>query len=608
MEEQNEETKITITKLDGLNETQRKAIVDKWKKRFKTAKDFRKPYQEKWLRMHYLYRAYKERTKYAYETKLMPPIAFEIIETVKPRLAAAKINIRILPRGKNDVNSPAIEAWDNKIKYDLDTIKFDDRKIDWINCALEFGDGVLGLLWDPNSDEGKGDPFSWIQDIWLFYPDPEATDLQEDSKYEIIQMFKKKADLEKKKDKEKHLLYKNLEKVTDKKITDDPRKERYEINTKKMGQIATSGGKEEQGSTSEEKITEEKTEILQIWDHEENLLLEIANQEELIRYEETPYKKVNNGRIFIKLSDHKLLWELWSIGHIEPVETTIQEIADSRNQAMDDITFTLDPITKVRKGAYITADDIVYKPGAIWELKKADDVVIERPPEVSRQWIEKDTMLRKEIQMALAISEYAMGLPKSSQEPQSKVELLLLQTNIRFSLLLRQFEIATTQLTNNLIQLNQEFLTKDKAYRLIGDEVEFKEFKQSDKEVKVDAIVEIEPQVEKTPMQKQTEILMLYKTFVAEDKPDVADPEAVKQWQIKKRTLQKLLLEEVGKEQYEDLILGPEKNKEPEKPPEVPPVPPAEIPIPAGEVAPPAQPGLGKRVISRIPLLNRFVR
>jgi len=613
-----ETTKKTTKKLEDLDEEQRKAIVEKWKKRFKKAKDFRKPYQDKWLRMYQLYRAYKERTKYAYETKLMPPIAFEIIETVKPRLAAAKINIRILPRSKNDVNSPAIEAWDDKIKYDLDEIKFTDRKIDWINSALLFGNGVLGLVWNPGKDGEDGDPFAWIQDLWLFYPDPEATSLQEDSKWEIVQIFKKKEELEKEeKARGENKIYRNLENVKNKKITDDPRKERYEINTKKMGQIATASGNEEQGTASEEKIVEEKVELWEIWDHEEDMLLVIANGEELIRYEENPYKNVNGGRIFIDLADHALLWELWSIGHIEPVETTIHEIADSRNQAMDDITFTLDPIRKVRKDAHITADDIVYEPGAIWELKRADDVITERPPEISRQWLEKDALLRKEIQMALAISEYAMGLPKSTTEPKSKVDLLLLQTNIRFSLLLRQFEIAVTQLVNNLIELNQEFLTKDKAYRLIGDEVEFKEFKQADKKVKVDAIVEIEPKVEKTPMQKQTEILMLYKTFVIEDRPDPKDEEEVKQWKIRKRTLQKMILEEFGKEQYEDLILGPEKKekekkKEKERKEEKPEKPPETLPGPS-EISPVSPtPSIKtstgiKGVISRIPLLKRIV-
>ena len=535
-------------------------------KEIQKARDFRKPYQEKWLRMAYLYRAYRDKTNYAYNTNLMPPIAFEIVETVKPRLAAAKVNVRILPRFKKDVKSKSLESWDDLIKHNLDTIEFSDKKIDLINSTLEFGDGVAQLTWGTSKDdEDNGAPFLVIQDLWLFYPDPEATDLQKDSRYEIQLSYKTKGQLEKEEKKRgNNKIYSNLDKVQNKKITDDPRKERYEINTKKMGQIAKGGEKE--GTKSEEKITEEKLEILQIWDHEEGKLLVIVNQEELIRYDDNPYKNVNNGRTFLKLSDHAVLWELWSIGHIEPVETTIIEIADSRNQAMDDIVFTLDPVRKLRKKAHLVADDIKYKPGAVWELDNVDDVVTEKPPEISKQWIEKDNLLRKEIQSSLAISEYATGLPKSKQEPMGKVELLLMQTNIRFSLLVRQLGIVTTRLVNNLIELNQEFLTKEKAYRLVGKEIDFKEFTQKDKKIKVDARVEIEPKPYRTPEQRKDEALLLYKIFVAEDKPDLNDAESVKKWKTRKRTLQKLILEECDKSQYEDLLLEEEEEEKESRP------------------------------------------
>lgn len=615
-----EDKSTNTTKLDGMSEEDRKKIVEKWKKRFKKAKDFRKPYQDKWLRMFYLYRAYREKTNYAYQTKLMPPIAFEVVETVKPRLASAKLNVRILPRNKNDVKSKSLDAWDDLIKYDFDTINFPDRKIDWINSSLMFGNGIASLTWNPQNgdEEDDGDPFLGIQDLWLFYPDPEATSLQDDSKYEIIQLYKTKKELEKEeKVRGDNKIYQNLDKVDDKKITDDPRKERYEINTKKMGQIVTSAdASTDTGDKTEEKHEESKIELLQIWDHEEDMLLVIASQEELIRYEKNPYMNVNGGRIFIDLPDHSVLWELWAIGHIEPVETTIHEVADSRNQAMDDIVFTLDPVRKVRKDAHITADDIVYEPGAIWELKRSDDVVVERPPEISKQWIEKDEVLRREIQTSLAVSEYAMGLPKGTQEPMGKVQLLLMQTNIRFSLLLRQFEIATTQLVNNLIEMNQEFLTKDKSYRLVGEEIDFKEFKQADKKVKVDALVDIEPKVDKSPRQRGEEILDLYKIFVAEDKPDPENEKEVERWKIRKRTFQKMILEEFDKEQYEDLILGIEEElkkkkepkEEPKKAPEqlpekviVPPQPPA-LP-PQG----PAGPAGIRGLMAKIPLIKRII-
>ena len=609
-------------------------LIEKWNKRFNKTKNWRLPYQEKWLRMYKLYRAYRDKNNYAYDTKLMPPIAFEIVETVKPRLASAKMNIRVLPRGKDDVGSPSIEAWDDLIKYDLDVMNFDDRKIDWITSALIYGNGIAQLTWNPG-EEDDGDPDLEIQDLWLFYPDPEATSLQ-DSKWEIVQIFKKKEQIIKEEEtRGENKLYKNLEYVENKKITNDPRRERYEINTKKMGQIDTGGttseGEPIGGTTLSEKDQEEQVELWQIWDHETNKLIVIANRQILIRNDVNPYLNINNGRVFIDLPDHALLWELWGIGHIEPVETTINEIADSRNQAMDDIVYTLDPIRKVRKDAHLTADDIVHAPGAIWQLKRADDVLIERPPEISKQWLEKDEILRREIQTSLAISEYAMGLPKGTQEPLGKVELLLMQTNIRFSLLLHQFEIALTQLINNLIELNKEFITKDKVYRLVGKDIVFKEFKKEDKKVKIDAKVEIEPQVEETPEKRKIDIMELYKIFVTEDKPEAENIKEIEQWKIRKKTLQKKILEEFGMEEYEDLIIGKnekEENQEsliqtPIQTPTPTPTPTTQSPtsamplggeIPMTPITPPTAtpamkptPRLTRRLAAKVPFIKRFV-
>jgi len=75
------EEKITETrKYEPTDEEQK--LLTKWKARFKRAKEFRDPYQAKWLRMYMLYRAYQNKQNYAYNTRLMPPIAFEIVQTV----------------------------------------------------------------------------------------------------------------------------------------------------------------------------------------------------------------------------------------------------------------------------------------------------------------------------------------------------------------------------------------------------------------------------------------------------------------------------------------------------------------------------------------------
>lgn len=553
-------------------------IVSLWKGRFTKAEDYRRPIIARNMRMWKLYRAYRAATNYAYGTSLMPPIGFEIIETVKPRLASAEIKVNIYPTKEEDIGKKDnIAHWEDLIEYDFQVIEFDDKKIMWIDACLLFGNGFAQLMW--NGDE-NGDPFLEIVDNWLFYPDPQSQNRLKNSRWEIKQSFKNKALLKREeKDRGEDALYdlmtdKKWEEVADEgSAGTDPRKERYEINTLKMGQIndgSTKGQATDSGSgesSVDKEGTDRMVEIWECFDHVEKKLQVIFNRKVLARDDENPYLNVNGGRVFIDLPDISLPWELYGMSHLEPVETTIHEIADSRNQAMDDIIYSLDPIRKVRKGKGYKDSDIKHSPGAIWYLEKADDVVIERPPEVSRAWVEKDNLLRREIESSLALSEYVRGVPNSGQEPVGKVELLLMQTNIRFSLLVRQMEIAFGELVNALIELNQEYLGEKKSMRILGGKTGFRfaAFTSEDKEVNVDATVDITPKKEKSPEQESNEVLEMYKLFVVEDKPDANDEEAVLIWKKKKAVLQKLIVEKMGYDEYAD-TLAPELKEKPKAP------------------------------------------
>lgn len=572
--------------------------VSLWTKRFNQAEQFRRPFIERDLRMYKLYRSYREAINYAYGTSLMPPIGFEIIETVKPRLAAAEMQVNIYPTKTEDIGSPVLEKWDDLVTFNFQEMQFDDKKIDWIDYALKTGNGTLQLMWNgklPNVE---------VVDSMLFYPDPKAGKRLKDSRWEIKQIFKAKAVIEKEEkargDNPLYILnikgengeptplinHKKWKDIDDEQPrSDDPRRQRYEINTKKMGQIDDKRTNAQtlndtDSATNDKEVGERNVEIWECWDHIEGKLITIMNRKHLVRDEDNPYAKINKGRVFIDLPNISLPHEYHAMPILEPVETTINEIADSRNQAMDDIVFSLDPIRKVKKGQGYKDSDLKHSPGAIWYLKKADDVVIEKPPEVSRAWVEKDNILRREVQTSLALSEYTQGIPHSGQEPSSKVELLLMQTNIRFSLMVRQLEIAVTEVVNAMIEMNQEFLEEDLAMRILGQDFRFDEFTLADKQVIVDARVDIRPKREKTPEQESKEVLEMYKLFVVEDKPEEgATPEEVMIHKKKKNVLQRLIVEKFGYEEYAD-ILAPEM-KEEEQQPEAP-TPEA----PAGDVRP----------------------
>lgn len=567
-------------------EERKEKVVQLWNKRFKQAEDFRRPYIDRNIRMYKLYRAYRDVLNYAYGTNIMPPTGFEIIETVKPRLASAKIKVNINPKGKENLENENISKWDDLVEYNLQEMKFDSKKIEWINAQLMYGNGTIQPIWAGNFVDID------VVDNFLFYPDPKAQNRLSNSRWEIKQAFKAKAVIEKEeKKREDEKLYdeNELAKVDDEQSTgDDPRRDRYQINTLKMGQIDS--GKQRKGevepsrgsATNDKEFNERTVEIWECYDHVEEKIITIMNRKHLVREDENTYEKVNDGiATFIDLPNITLNWEYYAMSILEPVETVIHEIADSRNQAMDDIVFSLDPIRKVKKGRGYKEEDLKHAPGAIWYLQQADDVVIERGPEISSAWVEKDNMLRREIQTSLALSEYTQGIPQSSSEPASKVEMLLMQTNVRFSLIVRQYEEAMTELVNNIIKMNQAFLTEDVSMRILGDNFRFAEFTQQDKEIGVDAWVAIEPDKEKTVEQQAKEALELYTLLIVDDKPEANQPKAVAKWQKKKALLQQMIVQKFGYEDYED-ILAPE--WEPEDEPT--PAPETTQNEPGGEVGP----------------------
>lgn len=583
-----EEEKEVFTQSDYKPDSVEEKLLKKWTGRFDRAERFRKPYQAKMLRMYKLYRAYRDKQNYAYNTRIMPPIGFEIVETIKPRLSAARLKTRVFPIAQDDVGSTALEEWDSLLNYNFEVMDLNEWKVDWVDSMLKYGNGYAHIFW-LESEEG-GDPGMDIIDNWLLYFDPSAGPRLKDSDWEVKQSFKKIAkikkeekkrtknddaitdddeELEEGEERETGALYNdNLKYVENQTVAEDPRAERYEIETLKMGQI-DDGSRESddtQQTQSDEKAKEKTVEIWECFDHVEEKIITIMNKEVVVRNEEDPYKDINDGRLIVDLPCIRLPWSAFAMAIMEPVETIIHEIADSRNQAMDDIVYNLDPIRKVKKSANITSDDIPMAPGATWELNNVDDVVIERGVGLDSSWIEKDNVLRGEIQSSLALSEYVRGLPSSPQEPSSKVELLLQQTNIRFSQMVRQMEVAMTDIVTILIEMNKEFLTEGKAYRLLGDDVDFKELTAENKEVKIDARVEIEPEIEKGPEQKKKEANELYEMFITNDAPaEGATEDEIAKFKVRKREMQKLVLAEYDKSQYEEVLLGLEKLEDAEQ-------------------------------------------
>jgi hypothetical protein len=141
--------------------------------------------------------------------------------------------------------------------------------------------------------------------------------------------------------------------------------------------------------------------------------------------------------------------------------------------------------------------------------------------------------------------------------------------------------------------------------------VSFKEFTSADKEIKVDAVVAVDPAVPPDQQMRLNQTLLLYDRLVAQDKPDPANADEFAQWKKRKRVIQEMILEEMDKEAYRAVLLGEEKNesaqKETEQNPEIPANIQSGAPPQTLMPTPQQKPSLMRRILARVPFLGQKI-
>ncbi len=587
---------------------QEQKVISKWQSRYKLAVAHKEAQRAKLLRLYGIYRGYRSESLYPYPVTYMPPVGIEIVQTFVSRLAPAKRKVRIVPGDPKDVKANDIfENWKLLMRYDFDKIKINQLLITWLTDVGTYGDGLVKFMWNA----GSGDPSRYLVDLWNDLPAPESTD--EYIPWRIERIIKKKSAIKRAEESRSVKIYKNLECVGGSRV-EDWAYERYQLDTKKMSKIDKGADgileTNKTGTLGNDRHQDgaDDVEIWECWDYEEDRLVVIMQGQVLTRDDENPYSGINGGNIYVKMSDIKVSQSYWSTGHIEPVESTILELSDHKSQRMYDIALNMSPVVKIKKDAGIKKSEIVFGPNRKWELKDPhNDVVIDRPPQIGAEAYKEEESLRNEIQRALAMGEYQQGQPMQANEPMGKVAMLIGQSNQRLALNAQNLAEAMTTMVTILIQMKQKFLDAGKFMRITGAEnVDFVQFTQAEKDIKVDAIVDVDPVVPPDQQTRLNMLLMMLDRLVASG-PDDKTPEAVDQFKLRKYVIWKMILEEMDKSQYSDQLIG----KMPQ-PTVVAPTPltpglagqQVDPPAPASPELVPARPQAGKPVPGPIPLME----
>jgi len=480
-------------------------------------------------------------------SKIYNPYSWANVETIVPRMVAQRPTLEYKPREPQDEFSSEIHT--ALFEYWWDKDHAFEKVVAWIKNALIYGTGVVKLYWKTTSKEvtayeydetGKpavdengefitntttvtdfDDPCLEVVNLYDFFLDPEATDIQSAS-WVIHRYYKTFEELE------SAGYYKNLKRLKrylDSKIEKSPEEtERHELAF---------------GHRGEQDDTVDKIEIWEMWDKDG--LTVMAAGETIIREQANPFW--HGQKPFISLKDSIVPHEFYGKGEIEPVIKLQHALNTIQNQIIDNRTQVLMNMWKIT-GENVDETELVYRPNGVVHLsseyEKVDPIV---PPDLTGNAQKDLSLIKSDIQQALGIYDYTKGAESGINQTATGIGLVQEAANARFKHKIQLLEEGIKSLGEMVLALYQQFISDEKVIRVTG--------KKGEQFVRV-LPKEIAGQYDCVPEAGST--LLIDKQKEREDVMNLYSVFAQEPFENLKMELKRKVLEKFGMESLEDAL------------------------------------------------------
>lgn len=532
--------------------------------RFRWSEQWRRPWDDKWLRWYKTFRGIVPKLPEGEEDRsnLHIPYTYSTVDAVRAKLLTAcfanRPYVSFVPKDADDVeNAKNMETLVDSQMNRTD-VEFMVRMYTLITDMLIYGGCPYEVGWryEPrkikrkvpmvdesgillgyeeqeievvNWDDPDFQPFM-IDDL---YPDPEGTSI-DDCSWVIRRRYITRKELEAKID-EGIYKVKDLEAIN---------QAGDRISEGKQDRLAAIGAAD--AYADEADVGGRRYELLEMW--EDDRVTTVINRTEVIRDEENPFWHGKKPFGFAKFDP--LNGEFYGISLVEVIEHLQAELNTTRNQRIDATSQTINRMWIVLKGMGLEPADLVSRPnGIIWvdSMEEVPKEVEFKPPDPAAY--QEESIIKADIQEATSTYNEARGAPSDTKRTATENAIRERSTNIRFETKLRIFEaLGLKRLGFFYDQLNQQFIDDIRSIRISGEDggYEWQEMRPEDIAGRFEyqpAGSSIEPTLDK--LEYRTNLLNLYNEFKE-------DPE------IKTRELKKRVFEAFGIKDTEKLIKSEE--------------------------------------------------
>jgi hypothetical protein len=189
----------------------------------------------------------------------------------------------------------------------------------------------------------------------------------------------------------------------------------------------------------------------------------------ILQVEDNPY---HHEKIPINLTRvNRNEGELYGISDIEVIESLQIELTDQRNQRNDILVRSLNPMWKAKAGETIDEAQLVFRPHGIIELDDVNNLQELRPNlENIRLAFQEEEIIKRDIQFASGISDFIVGqFQNSSGFNDTATGISLIQGAAQNRIVLKTMFIQRTvkNIAEMIWALDQQFLPFDTVFRVL---------------------------------------------------------------------------------------------------------------------------------------------
>lgn len=524
-------------------------------RRFAYSENWRRTWDDKWLRWYKQYRGVVPKLAKGEErSNLHIPYVYSTVDTTRSKLLAVAFSTRpyigFVPKDANDVDSA--KNMEKLVDFQLSRadaetmLKFYKMLTDMLiygACPFEVGwryeekvqrkkvprfelDGDLLMGYDIIEeavalwDDPDFQPFM-IDD---FYPDPDGTSI-DDCAWVIRRRYLTEPELRK-------LEAQGVYKIND---YDAIRKD-TEINTGRRERLAAIGATQQEADSEERRI-----ELLEMW--QDNEVVTLCNRTEIIRHEPNPFW--HGKKPFGMVRFDPLNGEFYGISMVEVIEYLQAELNTTRNQRIDAVTVAINRMYSVLKSAGVEPADLVSRANGIIWLDRHEDVRELNPHPVDPAAFTEESIIKMDIQEATGTYAEMRGAQSPQRRTATENAIRERAVMLRFEAKAQLFEtLGLKRLGFFFDQLNQQFIDDARNIRHKATDGAFEWHAITPQEISgsfeyIPAGTAFEPTLDSAGHRQN--ILILYDKFRD-------DPE------IKSRELKKKVFEAFGMKDFEKLL------------------------------------------------------